>query len=115
MDWPIAGFLAVDGITNGMIYALLALALVLVYSVIRIILVPLGELLGFGGLTLALLEYGEAPGTSWLLIALGLLCFAAELPAALRVMQPARGRALLLAALKFLVFPIALHVLVHFA
>lgn len=113
MDWQIAGFLAVDGITNGVIYALLALALVLVYSVTRIILVPLGELLGFGGLTLALLEYGQAPATSWLLIGLGALCFLAELIGIVRAGASLLSRRLLFAALKFLAFPIAIHLLVQ--
>ena len=44
MDWLTAGFLAVDGVTNGLIYALMALALVLAFSVTRVILVPVGEL-----------------------------------------------------------------------
>ena len=115
MDWQIAGFLTIDGITSGVVYALLALALVLVYSVTRVILVPLGELLAFGGLTLALLEHGRAPATTWLLIALGALCFLLELIAAFRRGAPRAGRtqALLIVVLKFLAFPLALHLLVR--
>ena len=37
MDFSIAVLLAQDGITNGAIYALLALALVLVFTVTRIV------------------------------------------------------------------------------
>ena len=115
MDWLTAGFLAVDGITNGLIYALMALALVLAFSVTRVILVPVGELLAFGGLTLAALEYGNAPGTTALLVALGALCLLLEGIDAFRAGRPAagRGRRLALAALKFLAFPIALHLVVR--
>ena len=51
MDWTIAAFLAADAVQNGTIYALLALALVLVFAVTRVILVPIGELLVFAPLT----------------------------------------------------------------
>jgi len=40
VDFSIAALLTQDGITNGAIYALLALALVLVFSVTRVIFVP---------------------------------------------------------------------------
>ncbi|MCK9988735.1 MAG: hypothetical protein AzoDbin1_05207, partial [Azoarcus sp.] len=43
MDIQIALLLAQDGITNGAIYALLALALVLVFAVTRVIFIPQGE------------------------------------------------------------------------
>src|SRR5438094_407078 len=53
MDLSIAALLTQDGITNGAIYALLALALVLVFAVTRIIWVPSGEFVAYGTLTLA--------------------------------------------------------------
>ena len=53
MDLSIAALLTQDGITNGAIYALLALALVLVFTVTRVIWVPSGEFVAFGTLTLA--------------------------------------------------------------
>ena len=40
MDFQIAMLLGQDGITNGAIYALLALALVLVFAVTRVIFIP---------------------------------------------------------------------------
>jgi hypothetical protein len=40
MDATIAGILALDGLTNGAIYALLALATVLVFAVTRVIFIP---------------------------------------------------------------------------
>jgi len=40
MDFSIFALLTQDGITNGAIYALLALALVLVFTVTRVIWIP---------------------------------------------------------------------------
>jgi branched-chain amino acid transport system permease protein len=68
----IALFLAQDGIINGAIYALLGVALVLLFAVTRIIFVPQGELVAWGALTMAALETGVVPGTARMLVALGL-------------------------------------------
>ena len=68
MNWQIALLLGQDGITNGVIYALLALALVLVFTVTRVIFIPQGEFVAFGALTLATLQGGRTPGTLWLLV-----------------------------------------------
>ena len=68
MDLTIAAILGLDGLTNGAIYALVALALVLVFSVTRIIFIPQGEFVAFGALTLAALQLGKVPGTVWLLL-----------------------------------------------
>jgi branched-chain amino acid transport system permease protein len=70
MDATIAGILALDGLTNGAIYALLALATVLVFAVTRVIFIPQGEYVAFGALTLALFQTGKVPGTVWFLLAL---------------------------------------------
>jgi branched-chain amino acid transport system permease protein len=70
MDFTIAAILGLDGLTNGAIYALVALALVLVFSVTRIIFIPQGEFVAFGALTLAALQLGQVPGTVWLLVML---------------------------------------------
>lgn len=67
MDLSIVALLAQDGITNGAIYALLALALVLVFAVTRVIWVPSGEFLAYGTLTLAGLQLGKASGIAGLL------------------------------------------------
>ena len=53
MDFQIALLLGQDGLTNGAIYALLALALVLVFAVTRVIFIPQGEFVAYGALTLA--------------------------------------------------------------
>ncbi|MCG7360732.1 branched-chain amino acid ABC transporter permease [Roseomonas sp. ACRSG] len=71
MDLSILLVLVQDGVVNGAIYGLLALALVIVFTVTRVILVPIGEFVSFGALTLAALEAGTLPGTVWLLLILG--------------------------------------------
>ena len=69
-------FLLQDGITNGAIYALLGLALVLVFAVTRVILIPQGEFVTYGALTYASLSSGQMPGTARLAVAFGLDLFA---------------------------------------
>ena len=71
MDVQIALMLAQDGLTNGAIYALLALALVLVFAVTRVIFIPQGEFVAYGALTLAMLQGGSMPATAWLLAGMG--------------------------------------------
>ena len=56
-----------DGITTGAIYLLLAIGLLIVFSVTRVIFVPQGDLLAFGALTAAALQSGQIPPTLWLL------------------------------------------------
>jgi branched-chain amino acid transport system permease protein len=68
MDLSIAAILGLDGITNGAIYALVAIALVLVFAVTRVVFIPQGEYVAFGALTMALLQTGQVPGTVWLLL-----------------------------------------------
>lgn len=70
MDFSIASILALDGATNGAVYALLALATVLVFAVTRIIFIPQGEFVAFGALTLAMFQAGKVPGTVWFLLVL---------------------------------------------
>jgi branched-chain amino acid transport system permease protein len=78
MDFQISMLLAQDGIVNGAIYALLALALVLVFSVTRVIFVPQGEFVALGALTLATLQAGRTPPTLWLLLVLAAITLAVE-------------------------------------
>ena len=61
-------FLLVDGLTNGLVYALLALSLVLVFTVTRVVNIAQGEYVMLGALTLADLLQGRMPGTLYLLI-----------------------------------------------
>jgi branched-chain amino acid transport system permease protein len=93
----VALLLLQDGLVNGAVYALLALALVVVFSVTRVILVAQGEFVAFGGLTLAALQAGRVPGTWWLLAALALPVAALELRAAFRA-RSGRAAARALAA-----------------
>lgn len=79
MDLQIAVLLGQDGIVNGAIYALMALSLVLVFSVTRVIFIPQGEFVAFGALTLAAMQLGRVPPTLWLLLALGALVLLVEL------------------------------------
>lgn len=67
MDFSIASILALDGMTNGAVYALLATATVLLFAVTRVIFIPQGEFVAYGALTLAVLQTGQVPGTVWLL------------------------------------------------
>jgi len=68
MDLSIAAILGLDGVTQGAVYALVAIALVLVFAVTRVIFIPQGEFVAFGALTLAMLQAGVVPGTVWLLL-----------------------------------------------
>ena len=81
-------FLLQDGITNGAIYALLGLALVLVFAVTRVILIPQGEFVTYGALTYATLSSGQVPGTARLAVAMGVVAFGLDLFAGRRSLQP---------------------------
>ena len=80
-------FLVQDGITNGAIYALLGLALVLVFAVTRVILIPQGEFVTYGALTYASLASGQMPGTAKLALAMGVGAFAFDLFVARRALH----------------------------
>ncbi len=84
MDLTIAAILSLDGVTNGAIYALVAIALVLVFAVTRIVFIPQGEFVAFGALTMALLQTGKLPGTVWLLLAMSAVATAMDLVQARR-------------------------------
>jgi branched-chain amino acid transport system permease protein len=100
MNAQIAAILAVDGITTGAIYVLIAIGLVLVFLVTRVLYVPFGDIAAFTVLTLAALETGQVPGTIWLVGALALLASAIEVASLLRA-----GRATLIPrALLFYLF-----------
>jgi branched-chain amino acid transport system permease protein len=68
MDFSIASILTLDGLTNGAIYALLGVGIVLVFTVTRVIFIPQGEFVAYGALTLAIFQTGKVPGTVWLLL-----------------------------------------------
>lgn len=91
MDFTIALFLIQDGIINGAIYALLAVALVLVFAVTRVILIPQGEFVTFAGLSLAAMETGSVPGAVWLLLVLAAMSAVMDAGAALFENSPAKA------------------------
>src|ERR1700682_2642418 len=98
-------FLLQDGITNGAIYALLGLALVLVFAVTRVILIPQGEFVTYGALSYAMLAAGRVPGTARLAVAMGVVALGLDLFVArksLRLRRVARSVALNIA------FPVAI-------
>lgn len=78
MDLQIALMLAQDGVVNGAIYALMALALVLVFSVTRVIFIPQGEFVAYAALSMAALQAGHAPAVLWLLVALSVMTLLVE-------------------------------------
>lgn len=84
MNLDIALLLVQDGITNGAIYALLALALLLVFSVTRVIFVPQGDFISYAALSLALLQAGQVPGVVYVLVGGGVIAAALDSVAAVR-------------------------------
>lgn len=114
MDMSIMAILAQDGITSGAIYALLALALVLVFSVTRVIFIPQGEFVAYGALTIAAMQAGKFPETATLLLALGIATFVREAILILRkpVSSGNRGSALGMHFVRFIVGPALIYALV---
>jgi|GEM_PF-31783 len=110
MDLQIFALLAQDGLTNGAIYALLALALVLVFAVTRVIFLPQGEFLAWGALTMAALEAGNFPTTVWILLGFGIVTFVMDLLGVGGVGRKKLGRSGLLN----IVYPLALAALLSF-
>jgi len=88
LDPSIGAILALDGISSGIIYGLVAIALVLVFAVTRILFLPQGEFVVFGALTLAMFQEGVIPGTVWLLLLLALCATATRVFDHLRRGQP---------------------------
>jgi branched-chain amino acid transport system permease protein len=74
MDSTIASLLAADGLVNGAVYALMSIAIILVFSVTRILFIAQGEFFVFGAATLYQLQNGSIPSAVWLLMATTALC-----------------------------------------
>ncbi len=112
MDGSIALILIQDGVTNGAIYALIAIALVLVFAVTRTIFIPQGEFVTFGALTLAALVSGRTPGTATLLVAAGAVAWLMDLVVAFR----SRHWSLLVRrTLGYVVMPLVLYAVARYA
>ena len=73
MDATTLLLLGQDSLISGSIYALLAVTMVMVFSVTRVLFIPQGEFVTYGALTLAALEAGRVPGTAWLLLGVGVV------------------------------------------
>jgi branched-subunit amino acid ABC-type transport system permease component len=58
----VAGYLVNDGIANGAIYSLLAIALVVIFAVTRIIFIPQGEFVSYSALTYVAMLEGRVSG-----------------------------------------------------
>jgi len=104
-----------DGATNGALYALLALATVLVFAITRVILIPQGEFVTYGALTLAMIQngnaigsfwkgWGDMPGTVWLLLVLAIVV--ALIDAARDARRALPARTIALSALRTLAVPV---------
>ncbi|MBF8999047.1 branched-chain amino acid ABC transporter permease [Vibrio nitrifigilis] len=79
MNFQIAVLLGQDGITNGAIYALLAMSILLVFTVTRVLLIPLGEFVTYGALTMAMIQANNTPMTVWLLVTFTVITCVMEL------------------------------------
>lgn len=84
MTFDIGAILFQDGLANGSVYILMAVALVLVFTISRIVFVPQGDFVAFSALTLAAFEAGVVPGTVWILAGLATLAFLFDAGAALK-------------------------------
>jgi branched-chain amino acid transport system permease protein len=113
MDFSIAGILALDGLINGAIYALLALATVLLFAVTRVIFIPQGEFVAFGALTLALLQLNKVPGTVWFLLVLAGSVAVADLFKGLR--HHHAGPRIVRHVLRTMAYPVAISLLAMWA
>ncbi|MFM7004986.1 MAG: branched-chain amino acid ABC transporter permease [Limnohabitans sp.] len=113
MDFSIASILLLDGVTNGVVYALLGLATVLVFTVTRVIFIPQGEFVAYGALTLAMLQTGQTPGTVWLLLILAVVASLMELIERWR--HHGNVSRALLSAGKTLVFPVLVSLIAMWA
>ncbi|HEX7639200.1 MAG TPA: branched-chain amino acid ABC transporter permease [Burkholderiaceae bacterium] len=111
MDSTIAAVLMLDGIGNGAVYALLGMAIVLVFAVTRVILIPQGEFVTYGALTYATLSAGEVPGTAQLAVVMGIVAFGIDLFLARKSLHAKR---ILRAFAVNIVFPCAILGLTYF-
>lgn len=112
MDSSIAAILLLDGLTNGIVYGLIAIALVLVFAVTRILFIPQGEFVAFGALTLAMLQQGQVPGPVWLLLLLALCATGMQIRT---LLQSGQASGILACVLRNLLLPAAIAALVCWA
>jgi branched-chain amino acid transport system permease protein len=104
MNLDIAAILAVDGISTGAIYVLIAIGLVLIFTVTRVIFVPFGDIAAFAALTLAALNEKRLPGTAGLVLTLAVV---ASLVESWSLYRRGRARAIPRALVPYLLAPAA--------
>lgn len=112
MTPEIALWLVQDGVVNGAIYALLALALLLVFAVTRVIFVPQGEYISYAAISLALLQAGQLPGTVFVLVIGGIVAAVMEGFTAIRDKTPRRIPRILM---WYVVLPLAMSAIAWWA
>ena len=108
MDATVLLILLQDGLLNGAIYALLGLALVMVFAVTRIIFIPQGEFVTFGALTLAFIINGRTPGTLWLLLIVGVIVAIKDIYHIIKYTAERKGVRIAWALLWSVAWPVAL-------
>lgn len=74
MNATLALLLSQDGLTNGTVFALLSVAILLVFVVTRILFVAQGEFVVLGAITTVQIQRGEPTSAVWLLGGLAVLC-----------------------------------------
>lgn len=96
-------YLVQDGLSNGAIYVLMGVGLVLVFTVTRVIFLSFGDLISYSALTLAFLQRGLLPGTVWLLVIAASIAFLME---AFRLLRAGKAAQIPRAALLLLGVPL---------
>lgn len=92
MNLQIGLILGQDGLINGAIYALLALSILLVFTVTRVLLIPQGEFVAWGALTMGAVQAGRPSALVWLVVAMALAEAVLDLREALRERRARHGR-----------------------
>lgn len=108
MDLEVAILLLQDGLTNGAVYVLMALGIVMVFNVTRVAFISFGDLIAYASLTLATLQLQQLPGTVWLLATLAVLAFAMEATSLVQSRKAARIPRAFLAYVGLPLIPVAL-------
>jgi branched-chain amino acid transport system permease protein len=79
IDSLTAMLLIQDGLTTGVVYALLALSMILVFAVTRVLFIAQGEIVAFAALSVAAMDQGQVPGTAYVVLVLGACCAIADI------------------------------------
>jgi branched-chain amino acid transport system ATP-binding protein len=105
-------YLLQDGVANGATYALMGIAIVLLFSVTRIIFLPQGEFVSLAAFSFVAFQRGDVPGTIYLIWLLASVAMAAALVSGLR---ERRLGASIVEQVKHVIPPVAVSLLVLIA